>query len=71
MNFMRNATGQLHEVLFEQRGHDGMVAGLTGNYIRVLTPWTKGLPGTIRRVRLTTLRDDASMNGELTDTDMK
>jgi threonylcarbamoyladenosine tRNA methylthiotransferase MtaB len=68
MQFMRNAGGQIHEVLFEQRGHDGMVAGLTGNYIRVLTPWEKGLPGTIRRVMLTTLRDDASMNGRITDT---
>ena len=68
MQFMRSASGQVHEVLFEQRGQDGMVAGLTGNYIRVLTPWIKGLPGSVRPVRLTTVRDDASMNGELTET---
>jgi threonylcarbamoyladenosine tRNA methylthiotransferase MtaB len=71
MQFMRNMSGQIQEVLFEQRGADGMVAGLTGNYIRVLTPWEKGLPGTIRQVRLTTLRDDSSMNGELIQTDNK
>lgn len=69
MQFMRSAAGQVHEVLFEQRGHDGMMAGLTGNYIRVLIPWEKGLPGTVRRVMLTTLRDDASMNGQLTETE--
>jgi threonylcarbamoyladenosine tRNA methylthiotransferase MtaB len=67
MQFMRNASGTLHEVLLEKRGADGMVGGLTGNYIRVHIPWEKGLSGSVRQVRLTTLRDDASMNGELTD----
>jgi len=71
MQFMRGASGQVQEVLFEQKGSDTMVAGLTGNYIRVLTPWIKGLPGTVRHVRLTTLRDDSSMNGELIQTDNK
>ena len=65
MQFMRGASGQVHDVLFEKRGADGTVAGLTGNYIRVLTPWQKGIPGSILPVRLTTVRDDASMNGEL------
>ena len=69
IQFMRGASGQVQEVLFEQRGADGMVAGLTGNYIRVITPWVKGLPGTVRQVRLTTLRDDSSMNGKLIQTD--
>ncbi|MBK7732609.1 MAG: tRNA (N(6)-L-threonylcarbamoyladenosine(37)-C(2))-methylthiotransferase MtaB [Bacteroidales bacterium] len=59
--------GRDTQVLFEKRGHDGTVAGLTGNYIRVMTPRVKGLPGSIRQVRLTTLRDDSSMNCELTD----
>ena len=67
MQFMHNASGQIHNVLFEKRGHDGTVTGLTGNYIRVMTPRVKGLPGSIRQVRLTSLRDDSSMNCELTD----
>jgi threonylcarbamoyladenosine tRNA methylthiotransferase MtaB len=71
MQFMRGASGQVQEVLFEQQGQDGMVDGLTGNYIRVLTPWVKGLPGSVRRVRLTTVRDDASMNGELIETPLQ
>ena len=63
--FMRNASGKIHDVLFEKRSPDGMIAGLTGNYIRVITPYRKDLPGTVRRVRLITMRDDASMNGEI------
>jgi threonylcarbamoyladenosine tRNA methylthiotransferase MtaB len=69
MLFMQNATGTLHEVLFEKKSADGMVAGLTGNYIRVVTPYRSGLPGTVRRVKLTAVRDDASMNGELIGTE--
>lgn len=69
MQSMRNASGKVHEVLFEKRGPDGLVSGLTGNYIRVMIPWQKGLPGTIQPVRLTTVRDDASMNGELIQSD--
>jgi hypothetical protein len=67
MLFMRNASGKTDDVLFEKKSPDGMIAGLTGNYIRVITPYRKDLPGTVRRVRLTTLRDDASMNGELSE----
>jgi len=67
MLFMQNATGKTCNVLFEKRNADGTVAGLTENYIRVVTPFRKELPGTIRQVRLVSVRDDASMNGELTD----
>jgi threonylcarbamoyladenosine tRNA methylthiotransferase MtaB len=69
MLFMQNATGTLQEVLFEKKSADGMVSGLTGNYIRVVTPYNSGLPGTVRRVKLTAVRDDASMNGELIGTE--
>jgi threonylcarbamoyladenosine tRNA methylthiotransferase MtaB len=71
MSLMRNAEGEIHDVLFEKRSSDNMVAGLTGNYIRVMVPWRKELPGTVRQVRLTTTRNDASMNGELTDNTIK
>lgn len=69
MLFMQNATGTMQEVLFEKKSADGMVTGLTGNYIRVVTPYRSGLPGTVRKVKLTSVRDDASMNGELTGTE--
>ena len=71
MLFMRNASGKTDDVLFEQKSPDGMISGLTGNYIRVHVPWSKELPGTVRKVRLTTLRDDASMNGEIDEMTMK
>lgn len=63
--FMQSLKGKVYEVLFEKRSPDGMLSGLTSNYVRVLVPYRKDLPNTIRKVRLTTIRDDASMNGEL------
>ena len=65
---MQSATGHVFDVLFEKRSADGMLSGLTGNYIRTLVPYRKDLPGTVRRVRLVSVRDDASMTGELIDT---
>jgi threonylcarbamoyladenosine tRNA methylthiotransferase MtaB len=65
LQFMRVNSNRVFDVLFEKNGADGMATGLTGNYIRVMTPREKDLPGSVRRVRLTTVRDDASMNGEL------
>lgn len=65
MQFMRNASGTVHDVLFEKRNAEGLIAGLTGNYIRTLVPYRRDLPGSVRKVRLTTVRDDASMNAEL------
>jgi threonylcarbamoyladenosine tRNA methylthiotransferase MtaB len=66
--FMQTAEGNICDVLLEKRSADGMLSGLTGNYIRTLVPYQRDLPGTIRQVRLTSLRDDASMNGELIQT---
>jgi threonylcarbamoyladenosine tRNA methylthiotransferase MtaB len=68
MLFMRNASGTVHDVLLEKKSTDGLLAGLTGNYIRTLVPYSSSLPGTIKRIRLTTLRDDTAMNGELIET---
>jgi len=68
IQFMQYVTGNAYDVLFEKRSADGMLSGLTGNYIRTLVPYRKDLPGTVRRVRLAALRDDASMTGELIET---
>jgi threonylcarbamoyladenosine tRNA methylthiotransferase MtaB len=65
MRFMNNASGTIHKVLLEKKGNEGLVGGLTGNYIRTMVPYHRDLPGTVRDVRLTTLRNDSSMNGEL------
>jgi threonylcarbamoyladenosine tRNA methylthiotransferase MtaB len=63
--FMQSLSGKVYDVLFEKRSTDGMLSGLTGNYVRILVPYRKDLPNTIKQVRLTTIRDYASMNGEL------
>jgi tRNA A37 methylthiotransferase MiaB len=68
IQFMQSVTGNIYDVLFEKRSADSMLSGLTGNYIRTLVPYRKDLPGTVRRVRLAALRDDASMTGELIET---
>ncbi|HUW93520.1 MAG TPA: tRNA (N(6)-L-threonylcarbamoyladenosine(37)-C(2))-methylthiotransferase MtaB [Bacteroidales bacterium] len=63
--FMQAASGDIADVLFEKRDPGGLIAGFTGNYIRTVVPYSEGLSGKVRRVKLTTLRDDSSMNGEL------
>lgn len=63
--FMRTQSGITADVLLESTSNDGTLHGFTGNYIRTVIPYDKGLQGTIRKVRLTSLRDDGSMNGEL------
>ncbi len=68
IQFMQSVTANIYDVLFEKRSADGMLSGLTGNYIRTLVPYRKDLPGTVRRVKLISLRDDASMTGELIET---
>ena len=63
--FMRSSSGQTADVLFEKGDSDGMIAGFTPNYIRTVVPDAPGLSGMVRKVKLTSLRDDHSMNGEL------
>jgi len=65
--FMRESSGKKSDVLFEKKNSSGNISGFTNNYIRTVVPYTKGLSGTIRKVKLTTLRDDSSMNGELAE----
>ena len=66
--FMRSASGTIHDVLFEKSGDNRLLSGFTDSYIRTVVPYRKELPGTVRKVRLTTLRDDSAMNGELIET---
>ncbi len=68
MNFMQKASGTVTDVLLEKRNSEGMIAGLTGNYIRTLLPYRRDLPGTVRKLKLTSLRNEDSMNGELVET---
>jgi threonylcarbamoyladenosine tRNA methylthiotransferase MtaB len=71
IQFMQSAAGNIYDVLLEKRSADGMLSGLTGNYIRTLVPYRKELPGTVRKVKLVSLRDDASMTGKLFETGIR
>jgi tRNA A37 methylthiotransferase MiaB len=62
MQFMRNASGEVHEVLFEKRGSRRNSGRTDRQLYQGDDALGKGLPGHIRQVRLTTLRDDSSMN---------
>lgn len=68
MMFMQKASGSISDVLLEKRNSEGMIAGLTGNYIRAMVPYRSDLPGTICKVKLTAIRNEDSMNGELVET---
>ncbi len=55
------------KVLFEQVRSEGMITGLTGNYLRVEYPWQKKLINTIREVRIGEPAPSGRLRVELTD----
>jgi len=63
--FLQENTGQVKNVLFEKKNFSGMIAGFTENYIKTVVPYNKSLSGNIARVRLTEVREDGTMTGEL------
>ncbi|MFO7575573.1 MAG: tRNA (N(6)-L-threonylcarbamoyladenosine(37)-C(2))-methylthiotransferase MtaB [Bacteroidales bacterium] len=65
--FNRMNTGRTEKVLFERSKTEGCATGFTTNYIKVLVKNDKGLPGCIREVRLTGLKEGGEMYGELTN----
>jgi threonylcarbamoyladenosine tRNA methylthiotransferase MtaB len=52
-------------VLFERSKSEGMITGLTENYLRVEYPWQDRLVGQIKKVRLTGLSDSGNMTVEI------
>ena len=64
-DFLALNTGQPAEVLFEKTKVNGMIAGYTGNYIRIAHPWESGLAGSIRKVILKNMAGDGRMNVEI------
>lgn len=63
--FNRMNAGRTEKVLFEQSKTEGYATGFTTNYIKVLVKKEKGLPGSIREVRLTGIKEGGEMYGEL------
>lgn len=59
--------GKTATVLFEQTRSEGMITGLTGNYLRVEYPWQKKLINTIREVRIGDTAPSGRLKVELTE----
>jgi len=57
--------GQVTNVLFERNHSQGLITGFTSNYIRVEYPWSPGLAGQIRKVKLNNIGTSGKMNIEL------
>lgn len=66
--FNENYIGRVMPVLFEQEtdNDEGLIEGLTSNYIRVVCKGSRDLKGSIRDVKLIGLRDDFIL-GEIND----
>ena len=64
-DFLYKNTGREENVVFEAVKSNGMVAGFTGNYIRVEHPWRASLAGTIKKVKLTEVTAEGKMITEI------
>ncbi len=67
MEFLNLNAGHSAEVLFERTKNNGMITGLTENYIRVEHQWRTTLAEQIKRVRLKNIAYSGRMNIELID----
>lgn len=65
MKFNNLNINQVTNVLFERSKKDGMITGLTENYIRVEYPWQNRLAGQVIKVRLTGISSSGNMTVEL------
>lgn len=63
--FHKYNIGQVAEVLFEKTRSNGMISGFTGNYIKVEYPSEPRLPGQLRKVKITGVAEDGTVNIDL------
>ena len=57
----------IHEVLFENTIKNRIISGFTGNYLRVETPFEKGIQGKIKKVLITGTNPSGNMSVKLID----
>lgn len=67
LEFSEQNIGQTAEILFEHNKSEGMITGLTGNYLRTEYPWKTSLAGNIKKARLTGISGSGRMTVELID----
>lgn len=65
LDFLRQNTGTMADVLFEHTRNEGKIGGFTGNYIRTEYPWKTSLSGKIVKVKLTGITDSGKMTVEI------
>jgi len=63
--FFRLNIGRITSVLFERTKSEGLISGLTPNYIRVAHPWQSGLAGKIKKVALNSISSNGSISVEI------
>jgi threonylcarbamoyladenosine tRNA methylthiotransferase MtaB len=63
--FKQLNTGKIHDVLFEMTRSDGMIAGFTGNYLKVEVPWDDKLAGTITKVRISGITGSGRLTADI------
>lgn len=67
IQFLRENSGSVREVLFEKKNTKGMISGFTDNYIKTFVPYDKSMANNIYRVKLTNVNENGTMNGEVTE----
>ena len=67
MEFIKMNIGQATTVLFEATRTEGLISGLTPNYIRTEYPWQSKLAGQIKKVKLTGISESGRMCIDIID----
>lgn len=65
LEFNKLNIGQITNVLFERTRSEGLITGLTSNYIRIEHPWQSRLAGQIKKVKLNSISPTGRMSVEL------
>lgn len=67
LEFAKLNLGHIASVLFEKNRSEGLLAGLTPNYLKVEYPWHAKLAGEIKNARLKSILDNGRISVELID----
>jgi threonylcarbamoyladenosine tRNA methylthiotransferase MtaB len=65
LHFKQQNSGKIHDVLFEMTNSDGMIAGFTGNYLKVEVPWDDKLAGKIAMVRISGITESGRLTADI------
>ncbi len=63
--FYESQIGNTLNVLFESENKEGYIHGFTENYVKVKYPWNPELINTIHKIKLTEIKEDGLVGGEI------